>query len=241
MCNRYNYHSDFRELAEFYGAAPIGALENQGEVFPRALAPGLLQTADGDRQLHPMQFALAPPKSDTPSHPTYTNNNTRIEEPTKWPWLSAIETSRCVLPLHEFREACYWGDTEGTEVNFHRVDNELLHVAGIYRLWTSPVGTETMHTMSFLMRPASDYVMDHGHHRQPLFIEPSGIASWIAPEPLSSDAAIQVLRDHVAEPEFAHRHARDMAAGWKKRQSGHVRKRGQQMAAQDACEYPCGF
>lgn len=244
MCNRYTLEQSFFDIAGNYHAIHIGDCEIKGDIFPRALAPGLLCNADGERELHAMQFSFAPPRSETPSHPKFICNNTRVEEvsnPKKWPWFDSIETSRCVVPMNAFREACYWGDPEGTEVYFHRPDNALLHAAGIYRIWKSPSDNTQLHTMSLLMKPAGDYVMDHGHHRQPILIEASGISEWINPRRIERDAAVEILRRNLADHELTHRHARDMSEGWKKRKSGNVRKRGQQLQAIEECTHPCGF
>jgi hypothetical protein len=68
--------------------------------------------------------------------------------------------------LSEFREPCYWGETAGSEVYFKAEDGDYLGVAGLYNVWKSQ-GTEKFYSMTFLMRPPSTYVMEHGHHRQP--------------------------------------------------------------------------
>ena len=100
----------------------------------------------------------------------WPNNNARIEKYNSWPWKLPFQEHRCVLPLSEFREPCYWGETAGSEVYFKAESGEYLGVAGLYNVWKSQ-GTEKFYTMTFLMRPASKYVMEHGHHRQPFFIE----------------------------------------------------------------------
>lgn len=242
MCNRYALEGSFYDIAGNYQAMFVGDCQIQGDIFPRSLAPGLLCNLDGERELHAMQFGIAPPNSETPSHPKFTSNNTRVEKPNVWPWQTAIETSRCVVPLSEFREPCYWGDPEGTEVYFSRADsNDLLHVAALYRLWKSPDGQQQLYTMSMLMKPACDYVMDHGHHRQPIFITRESIDDWLNPERIATNQAIQFLRDSLDEPALTHRHVRDMSPGWEKRKSGKVRNRGQQLQAMEQCPHRCGF
>lgn len=241
MCNRFEYEGTFYSISGDYKATPVGSLDCSGEVLPRALTPGLICNANGERELHAMQFGLSPPGCPTPSHPRTPYNNARIESVLRWPWKEAFTNFRCVVPLSAFREPSYWGPADGSEVYFHRVDSGLLHVAAIYRLWTTPDRSKQLYTMSFLMRPASSYVMEHGHHRQPLFIEEDGFDEWLSPERLQSFDALRILRRYAATPELTHRHARDMAPSWTKRQAAAVAKRDEQLRVLTMLEHSCGF
>ncbi len=241
MCNRYEISTPYEQISERYNAHQVGQLNCSGEVLPRGMAPGLLLNLDRERELHAMQFSFAPPGCTTPSDPKRPLNNARIESVAKWPWKEAFQSTRCVLPLTAFREPSYWGETEGTEVYFQRKDGDLLHVAGLYRLWRSPMGDNEVYTMSFLMRPASDYVMEHGHHRQPLFIDEQGIDDWLSPEKLTTKKALDTLRTYAATPELVHRHVRNMAASWKSRQKTKLKSRHEQLDFLDRCEHACGF
>lgn len=239
MCNRYEYEGTFYSIAGEYQATPIGSLDNTGEVLPRGLAPSLLLTGDDERELHPMQFALCPPGCPTPSDPKRTLNNARVESLGGWPWKTAAETTRCIVPLTSFREPCYWGKTEGTEVYFERPDKELLHVAAIYRKWQGD--TESLYTMSMILAPALPYVMDHGHHRSPLFIEPDGIDGWLTPQPVTVPEAVAYLREFREYPELTHRHSRNMAESWTSRQSKALKKRDDELSGIKAAKSVAGF
>jgi hypothetical protein len=48
--------------------------------------------------------------------------------------------------------------------------------------------------MTFLMRPACKYVMDHGHHRQPFFIEEAGLDAWMEPGKRDPKEFLAILR-----------------------------------------------
>lgn len=234
MCNRYLIKAKLEEVAQRYNARLIAELDGAGEFLPRAMAPGLFIDDEDERLLGPMQFSFCPPGCPSPSDPKRALNNARIESAGKWPWKDAFRTTRCVLPMTEFREPCYWGETAGSEVYFSRADADLLHAAGIYRVWSSPDGKTRVVTMSLLMRPASDYIMDRGHHRQPLFIDEHGVDQWIRPGRIETDAGVDLLRSIAAEPEFTHTHARDMAASWTKRRAAKLKERDQQLAALDS-------
>ena len=240
MCNRFRCENTITRLADEYQAEVASACETSDEVVPKALTACLVANANNERRLYTAQFGIAPPNSETSAHPTFDHSHTAIEEPNKWPWLEVIETSRCVVPMSEFHICSYWGDPEGTEIYFHRRDSKLLHAAGVYRVWQSQAINE-LHTFSLLTRPASDYVMDHGSDRQPIFLDPNGINAWIHPQHVSCAEAIEVLRQHSSDPALTHRHHRNLPAGWRKHQKQMTRRRGQTMAAQDRCPHQCGF
>ncbi len=241
MCHLFQCDASLSRLAEVYAAAPGQSCESARDIDSGSLTAGMLANEAGDRELYSMQLGIAPPHSESPVHPTFDHRLASIEEPTKWPWLSAIETSRCVVPTSSFHIHSYWGDPEGTEIVFRRADGQLLHAAGVYRVWHSPTGEQQLHTMSLLMRPASDYVMDHGSDRQPIFLAECGIDAWIDLHTVPCERAIQVLRHGNVDPDLTHHHHRDLPAGWRKHQKQKTRRRGQTMAAQDRCAYECGF
>jgi putative SOS response-associated peptidase YedK len=175
MCNRYNIKGTTTEFVEYFRATmPMLFDMPTDDVLPGHIAPGLLLNGDGERELVPMQFGLAKIGAEEPFDRKWPNNNARIEKYNSWPWKLPFQEHRCVLPLSEFREPCYWGETAGTEVYFKPVDGEYLGVAGLYNVWKSQ-GEQRFYSMTFLMRPACKYVMDHGHHRQPFFIAEDGI------------------------------------------------------------------
>ena len=108
-----------------------------------------------------MQFGLAKIGCHEPFDRKWPNNNARIEKYDSWPWKLPFKEHRCILPLSEFREPGYWGDTAGTEVYFKAADGEYLGVAGLYNVWKI-TGAEKFYSMTFLMRPACKFV-EIGH------------------------------------------------------------------------------
>ncbi len=106
MCNRYNIDGNPREIAKAFSAHLVREFEFSPDINPRSLAPGILRKADGERELHPMQFALAPPGSKTPFDPKRAFNDARVESAEKWPWNIPFVRHRCIVPLSEFREPC---------------------------------------------------------------------------------------------------------------------------------------
>ena len=242
MCNRYDYAGEFEEISKEYGARPIGELEKKSRVFPRYLAPRLIRNTNGDRELHPMQFAFSTPGMTTPYHPKKSRNNARIESAHTPPWRDAFKLHRCIVPITAFHEPCYWGPTEKTKVYFHHPEEKRLHAAGIYREWNPPEGGSPLLTMAILIGPAMDYVLEHGHERQPIFITDDGIDSWLDPSELSTGDGKAILREHFANPELSYRMDGPLTEQtWKKNREKKADERTTQAAALARCDYACGF
>lgn len=229
MCNRYNIRGSNKELVEFFQATmPIDFAFPADDILPGYIAPGVLRNLDGERELVPMQFGLAKMGASEPFDRKWPNNNARIEKIDGWPWKIPIKAHRCILPVSEFREPCYWGTPAGTEVYFKPIDGQYLGVAGIYNIWKTQ-GAENFYSMAFLMRPASEYVMENGHQRQPFFIEESGYDAWMEPGERDAKDSLAILRDHVYERPFTYELAREMATSWKSRQKARIADRDQQL------------
>jgi putative SOS response-associated peptidase YedK len=240
MCNRYNIKGSATEIAEHFRATLTTVFDVPADdILPGHIASGLFLNSDGERELVPMQFGLCKAGAEEPFDRKWPNNNARIEKYNSWPWKIPFREHRCVLPLSEFREPCYWGETAGSEVYFKAEDGNYLGVAGLYNVWKSQ-GTQQFHTMTFLMRPASKYVMEHGHHRQPFFIAEDGFDPWMEPGARDAKESLAVLREYAYEPPLEHTVARHMAASWKSRQKARLVDRDEQVAAIDETG-PLGF
>ena len=240
MCNRYNIKGTTQEIVEhFHATIPMLFDMPTDDILPGHIAPGLLLNLDGERELVPMQFGLVKIGAEEPFDRKYPNNNARIEKYNSWPWKLPFAEHRCILPLSEFREPCYWGDTAGTEVYFKATDGKYLCVAGLYNVWKSQ-GSERFYTMTFLMRPASKCVMDCGHHRQPFFLAEDGFDKWMEPRKRDPKESLNILREYAHEPPLVYRIERHMAANWKRRQKDRIADRDEQLAAIDKTG-PLGF
>jgi putative SOS response-associated peptidase YedK len=231
MCNRYNIKGTAKEIAEHFAAHVPTIFDLPSEdILPGHLAPGLILNHDRERELVPMQFGLAKIGAAEPFDRKWPNNNARIEKYNSWPWKLPFQEHRCVVPLSEFREPCYWGETAGCEVYFKPKDRKYLGVAGLYNVWKNQ-GTEKFYSMTFLMRPATKYVMEYGHHRQPFFIEEPGFDAWMEPSKREPKESLATLREFVDEPELEYLVIRQMAPTWKSRQKGRLADRDEQLTA----------
>ena len=136
------------------------------------------------------------------------------------------------MPLSEFRELSYWVETAGSEVYFKPIGGEYFGVASLYNVWKGSGGEELV-TMTFLLRPASKYVMEHGHHRQPFFIETSAFDAWMKPGKRDARESLAILREFAHEPPLEYHLGRQMTASWKSRQKARLAERNKQLAAID--------
>jgi putative SOS response-associated peptidase YedK len=231
MCNRYNIKGTTSEFVEHFNAMLPTLFDVQtDDILPGHLAPGLILNPDGERELVPMQFGLAKIGAAEPFDRKWPNNNARIEKHDSWPWKLPFKEHRCILPLSEFREPCYWGDTAGTEVYFTSVDDEYLGVAGLDNVWKT-ARAEKFYSMTLLMRPACKYVMDHGHHRQPFFIDKAGYDAWMKPVVRDPKESLAILREFAHEPPLEYRIERQMATSWKSRRKDRLADRDEQIGA----------
>lgn len=238
MCNRFNIKTDLAQLARSLGAAMTRQLQFAEDVFPGKPAPAIAINRNGAMEILPMAFGLVP-FGKTPESQRRPLTNARVENLEKWPWKSAIRSHRCIVPMTGFREPCYWGETAGTEVDFTVTEDPPLFAAGIFTWHDCDQPEESQEkappnfTMSLIMRPALPTVMDHGHHRSPFFLSSDGIQEWIERRSRPLQDSLTVLKQHSVEPHLSVTVARQMASAWKKRQSGNIAKRDEQLAAID--------
>lgn len=238
MCNRYQLRSDLHSICRELSAQSKFNFKVPDEVFPYTKAPVLAINREGHRELRTMTFGMGN-REGSSSGRTHVLNNTRIESRGKWPWKTSFEKYRCVVPMTSFREACYWGETEGTEVSFAASDGKLLLAAGIFSFHNSDTEDPEL-MMSVIMRPALPFVMEHGHHRSPFFLRREGLDSWMQRTSRSADESVEVLREFADDPTLNYEVDRHMAASWTKRKTGNLKQRDEQLA-EIAETGPLGF
>ena len=226
MCNRFKVTATLAKLTEHFAATTQKPFKWGGEILPGGLVPGLIRNADGERELVPMRFAFCPPGKD-PAEKNFQPNNARVEKRGSWPWLGSFKKYRCIVPLTSFREPSYWGEPAGCEISFTPTDNRVLGVAALYN--EVPYNDGMLMTMALLMRPASQYVMDCGHHRQPLFIEPDGYDAWLGEGERDAKESHAILHEFAIEPNLTYAVARSMAESWTSRQPKKLEKRDEQL------------
>jgi len=233
VCNRYEIDTDGAALALYFQAQMPLPFEWAREItsFNDEPAPVLIHNEDGARELHAMQFSLTPSWSKE-RRVKFATNNCRVEDiEKKRTFAGPFIKNRCIVPMTRFREPCYWGETAGKEVWFEPTGQAILGAAAIYSLWRSPDSNEELLTMSLLMRPAGKYIMEHGHHRQPLFLDNDGYDLWMQAEGREPSESKKLLREFAMEPSLTWRLARSMTESWTRRRAAKLKNREEQIVA----------
>ena len=222
VCNLYNVRANPEAIQHWAKADYEKDLQWPEKIPVRKFGPGVYLNDDENREVVMMRFSLIPvgAKSVDQYKPAY--NNARVESLDKWPWKMSVNR-RCILPLTSFQEPCYWGPTAGHQVEFFSPDEDILGVAGLYHEFED--GDETIKTMTFIMRPASEYIMEHGHQRQPFLLNPEGFDDWLSHEKLGAQKTKQLLAKWAFEPNLDYHDLGEMKSGWKSRQKKALEKR----------------
>lgn len=224
MCSFYNLKANHHQILDWCGVASDQAWPESVAVKQLGLA--LKLDDDGKRELATMRFGLIPASARSVDQYKPAYNNARFENLDKWPWKLSLSTRRCVVPLTSFREPCYWGSTAGSMVNFYSPESSILGVAAICERFQTP-GTD-LWSMTMIMRPASEYVMEHGHQRQPFFMHSDGFDDWLTGRKNLNECRNTLAR-WCHEPNLKYRDSVQMKAGWEKRQPAALAKRASEL------------
>jgi putative SOS response-associated peptidase YedK len=239
MCNRYNIKGNPRQVADYFGAELVEEFTWKGDIFPYYTSPAIVLNEDGGRELLPMQFGITPPWSKT-KRVKYSTMNARVEDiEEKKTFAKPFKKYRCLVPMSAMHESCWWGESEGNKVYFKPVDESYMAVASIYSAWSPAKGSDPLLTMSLLMRPAGDYIMEHGHHRQPFFIHEDGFDDWMAPGERAPEELKQILADHAFEPTLQFEIESELKS-FSKNVKSRLKKRDEQLHAIEESGLPLG-
>ncbi len=219
MCAQYMVKGPARAIAERYFAKispELKAKIYETRIVPFTLAP-ILVNRDHDRVLTEMRFHLTPSwaKEAKVKWATY---NARLEDvETKASFKKAFKAKHCIVPINGFIEPIYKGEHAGFMVEFNRTDESWLLAAGIYDEWVHPGTGEILESFSILTDPPEEFVAKIGHDRQPLFLDPNHIGTWLEAKDVKPAELREWLRHHRHPQELFVRHDRPMRPGWEKR------------------------
>lgn len=199
MCGRYTLRRTAEEVAEAFGAAPVGDLEWSGpryNIAPTQDALFIRSTESGRRQLASGRWGLVPFWVDDPDDfPTLING--RAESAADKPsFRDAFRKRRCLVPADGFYE--WQAQNGGPKKPFHiRLgDDRPFAFAGLWERWGGEEGG-CFRSYTILTTDASDLVATV-HDRQPAFLLPADYDRWLAPESGKED--LQQMLEPV-EPE----------------------------------------
>ena len=217
MCSQYALQTTKVPLLQdldLQGAIPDSI--NQ-RLLPKSLAPVIVLSGE-KLKLTPMKFSLVPSWSQTPQV-KFATHNARIESILEKPtWKMPFVTQHCVVPMTSFFESAYSGPLAGNIIKFSRDNNQLLYAAGIFDFWKDHDKPEnSFFSFSVLTRDPSDFIIQNGHDRTPIFIPPGFVKDWLSPLSKPGDEIKAELLKNAFHPDLKVDVDRAMKLGWEKR------------------------
>ena len=219
MCAQYMVKGPARAMAERFFAHLSPELKlkvYETRIVPFTLAP-VLVNRDHDRVLAEMRFHLTPSWAKEPKVRAATYIARLEDVETKASFKRAFKDNHCVVPISGFVEPIYTGEHAGYMVEFKRTDESWLLAAGIYDEWVYPGTGEILQSFSLLTASPEEFVVKVGHDREPVFLAPEDIGTWLEAKDAKPAELRDWLRRHRQVQELSVRHDRPMRPGWEKR------------------------
>jgi putative SOS response-associated peptidase YedK len=182
MCARFTLRQ-VEELTQRFQARLFGdeLPPPRYNVAPSQPIPIVVADA-GERQVRLARWGLVPSWAKEPSIGQRLINaraETLAEKPSFRP---ALQRRRCLIPMDGFYEwqamAGAGGKARKQPFYFHRPDNGLFAVAGLYEYWRAPEGQQL--TSCSLITTTPNSLVAPLHDRMPAILLPEHEADWLA-------------------------------------------------------------
>lgn len=218
MCAQYTLKVTENNLAEELEiTTPPGILNREQRFLPYSVAPVIVNDKEV-LKFYPMKFSLVPSWSADPKVKFATHNariETILDKPT---WKQPFASKHCVVPLNAFYEAAYTGPLAGNMIKFRSEKNDLMLAAGIFDFWKDPIDSQkSFFSFSIVTRDPSNFIVEYGHDRTPIFIQPSFVSTWLSPNGKSVEIIKSELVQNAYHPDLAVEVDRALKAGWESR------------------------
>lgn len=160
-----------------------------------------------------MNYSLIPHWSKN-SRPKFTSYNARLDRysnttpsqlekiyqaPT---WTLPFQRQRCIVPLNSFIESCHMGSHNGNLVKFSNHDNSLILAAGLYDRWLNPQTKQVIESFAIITDEPTQFLLDIGHDRQPLFLTPEDCLLWLDYDKLPAIKAYDFLKQKQTKLDY---------------------------------------
>ena len=201
MCGRYVVKSTPQRLRQTFGVVePDSAITEtwrpRYNLAPQQEAP-VIRLIEGRRRLDLLRWGLLPSWAKDPTlgqRLINARSETVAEKPA---FRAAFRSRRCIVPADGFYE---WQQQPSGKQPFyiHRLDGELLAMAGLWELWMPPGEAQALLTFTILTTQANAW-MRPLHDRMPVLLEAEGVARWLDPTAKAADlqALLQPSEDGV--------------------------------------------
>lgn len=186
MCARFTLRKPPWPLARALGSTSVArALSSRYNIAPTQ--PIVAALNDPDRSVRDARWGLVPPHAEHPAAVKASTFNARIETVAKAPtYRDAFHARRCAIFADGFYEWRADADGGKTPLWIHRADDEPFVFAGLWDVWESPSGDETVTSATIVTQPAAGFLAAI-HSRMPVVLDVERARRWL--EPGERDAA----------------------------------------------------
>lgn len=186
-------------------------------ILPYRLGP-VIVCDRGKRRTLPMSFSLVPSWSKEPKV-KFATHNARIESITEKPtWKIPFQYQHCLVPMDGFFESVYEGPMAGNVIQFVPTHQKTLYAAGIFDYWKHPLDSaKNFFSYSVLTREPSNFILQHGHDRTPIFLNDTSAFDWLDLIKKDNEFIRSELLHNAVHPELKVEIDRPLKAGWEKR------------------------
>lgn len=203
MCARFTLRKPPWPLARQLGSKTVArALHSRFNVAPTQPIVAILN--DADRSVEDVRWGLVPPYVEHPSVVKMSTFNARIETIAKAPtYRNAFAARRCAIFADGFYE--WRADVDGgkTPMWIHRSDDEPFVFAGLWEVWHSPAGDQTVTSATIVTQPANTF-MATIHSRMPVVLDTERAGAWLAPGERPAAELFELLTPRGPEGWAAH-------------------------------------
>lgn len=192
MCARFTLRKPPWPLARTLGSKTVArALRSRFNIAPTQ--PIVVALNDPERSVAEVRWGLVPPHAERPSAVKLSTFNARIETVAEAPtYRAAFRTRRCAIFADGFYEWRRDPDGGKTPLWIHRSDDEPFAFAGVWEVWRSPAGDETLTSASIITQPA-DAFMASIHSRMPVVLDAERATAWLAAGEANAAALLELL------------------------------------------------
>lgn len=200
MCGRYAMYTHPSAVHAYFSITrQMPNWAARYNVAPTQDAPVVVDHGEG-RVIEMKRWWLVPAWSKEPSS-KYPMFNARAETLREKPsFKTPFEKRRCIVPADGFYE---WTGPKNDRVPhfIQRADGGLLGFAGLYDVWKSRDGTETVNSFTIIVTSANDW-MSRIHDRMPVILAPGDFDTWLKGTPdqaatLLCPAANDLLKERI--------------------------------------------
>ncbi len=198
MCGRFVSSSTPEQIGAYFGAdAPETVLEQNFNVAPTNDIYAVVIGADGSRRVEVFRWGLVPSWAKDAKIGSKMINARSETLAEKGAFKPLLRSKRCIIPMDGFYE---WQTRTGADIALsstgkpvkqpmfiHRLDGELLAVAGLWSPWrdkTMGADAPWLHSATVITTSANE-TMSAVHDRMPVILPASLWETWL--DPLNTD------------------------------------------------------